>query len=712
MKNAPNLKHLPKDKFTEAVIFAGADAYAHAKGWEEGMGKQFAGDSTPPVYLGPKQLGDLHNTRIIDDGRRCARIYLAGDIDPIMINAIGEKLALAGVQDAKLYKGIPDRHPENWRDFLSRLRTQLEDGDSLVSSLSVKKNSPKKVADMTPYVEERDEGLFWVSPKLDKDTGEILHPGQILCNLLEVAGVGIGVDDEARYLILRWTPAGSKFRRTEAIPMRDIGDREGWARLRAGGLFITANPRLRNVLADHLLRDTASCDLWHIASVTGWQCGAYIMPDGEVIGTPVTPVMFNGRSSAAGGYSVRGTVESWRDNVARLAGGNHSMMTAVAASLCGPLIGLTDSDGFGIHFYNSSSAGKTTTQSVASSLYGKPESLKLTWYGTALGLANEAAAHNDALMPLDEIGQGTDPVNVYQAAYALFNGTGKLQGAKEGGNRDLKRWRVVAISTGEVDMETFVATAGKKAKAGQLVRLINIPLTKATHFHEYKTGESHARALAAAWLEHHGAAGREWIKYLADHQQQAKDTLRAAETRWRELIPADYGEQAHRVAGRFAVMEAALILSANITGWDEQTCRDAVQHTWNSWIHEFGTANKEHQQIIEQAEAFLNAHGLSRFAPLPYSPADLPIQNLAGYRQKKGGHDTAPVIFYTFPGAFEKEIASGFNPRQFARVLAENGMLTAPATGRGFQRKSPRIDGRQINVYVIQHLPEDEEPEE
>ena len=712
MKNAPNLKMLPKDKFIEAVIFAGADAYSHAKGWEEGMGKQVAEDTTPPVWLGPSQLAELDNVRIIDDGRRCARVYLAGDIQPITINAIGEKLARAGVQDAKLYKGIPDRNPEDWRGFLSRLREQSESGEGVVLTLPVKNSQQKKTADMTPYVDEREEGLFWVTPKLDKDTGEILHPGQILCNLLEVVGVGIGVDDEARYLILRWTPAGGKAKRTEAIPMRDIGDREGWARLRAGGLFITANPRLRNVLADHLLRDTASCELWHIASVTGWQCGAYIMPDGEVIGTPETPVMFNGRSSAAGGYSVRGTVESWRDNVARLADGNHSMMTAVAASLCGPLIGLTDSDGFGIHFYNSSSAGKTTTQSVASSLYGKPESLKLTWYGTALGLANEAAAHNDALMPLDEIGQGTDPVNVYQAAYALFNGTGKLQGAKEGGNRDLKRWRVVAISTGEVDMETFVATAGKKAKAGQLVRLINIPLTKATHFHEYKTGEAHARALAAAWLEHHGAAGREWIKYLAGHQQQAKDTLRAAETRWRELIPADYGEQAHRVAGRFAVMEAALILSANITGWDEQACRDAIQHTWNSWIHEFGTANKEHQQIIEQAEAFLNAHGLSRFAPLPYSPADLPIQDLAGYRQKKGAHDTAPVIFYTFPGAFEKEIASGFNPRQFARVLAENGMLTAPATGRGFQRKSPRIDGRQINVYVIQHLPEDEEPEE
>lgn len=122
MKRAPNLKFLPKEKFTEAIIFAGTDAYAHAKGWEEGLGKQIAEDTTPPVYLGPKQLAELDHLQIIDNGRRSARVYLAGNIEPIMINAIGEKLARAGVQDAKLYKGIPDRQPEDWHDYLERIR--------------------------------------------------------------------------------------------------------------------------------------------------------------------------------------------------------------------------------------------------------------------------------------------------------------------------------------------------------------------------------------------------------------------------------------------------------------------------------------------------------------------------------------------------------------------------------------------------------------
>ncbi|EPF6100161.1 DUF927 domain-containing protein [Escherichia coli] len=381
-------------------------------------------------------------------------------------------------------------------------------------------------------------------------------------------------------------------------------------------------------------------------------------------------------------------------------------VTGIGAALAAPLIGLVGADGFGIHFYEQSSAGKTTTANVASSLYGNPDLLRLTWYGTALGLANEAAAHNDGLMPLDEVGQGADPVSVSQSAYALFNGVGKLQGAKDGGNRDLKRWRTVAISTGEMDLETFIATSGRKTKAGQLVRLLNIPLSKAVRFHDYQNGKQHADALKDAYQHHHGAAGREWIKWLADHQQQAIKTVRDCESRWRNLIPSDYGEQVHRVAARFAILEAALLLGEVVTGWDAQTCRDAIQHSYNAWLREFGTGNKEHQQIIEQTEAFLNAYGLSRFAPFPYSPADLPIKDLAGYRQR-GEHDESPMIFYTFPATFEKEIACGFNAKQFAEVLKKAGMLTPPNSGRGYQRKSPRIQGRQINVYVLNYQPGD-----
>ena len=584
-------------------------------------------------------------------------------------------------------------------DEVNAVQEATEDG-----KITTRDRDPLK-----PRIESREDGIFWVTPKVDKDSGEITNNESWLCSPLEVVGIGRGDNDQ--YLILRWQAAGGNVKTTQAIPLADIGEREGWRVLKAGGVNVTTKPAMRATLADWLQR-SGSREIWRVAQATGWQCGAYIMPDGEIIGAPEMPVLFNGRSSAASGYTNKGTAESWRNNVARLAGGNYSMMTGIGAALAAPLIGLSGADGFGIHFYEQSSAGKTTTANVASSLYGNPDLLRLTWYGTALGLANEAAAHNDALMPLDEVGQGADPRSVAQSAYALFNGVGKLQGAKEGGNRDLKRWRTVAISTGEMDLETFIANTGQKAKAGQLVRLLNIPLSKSVRFHEHQNGKQHADALKDAYQQNHGAAGREWVKWLAEHQQRAVEAVREAESRWRSLIPPDYGEQVHRVGARFAVLEAALILGSVVTGWDAQTCRDAVQHSYNAWVREFGTGNKEHSQIIEQTEAFLNAFGLSRFAPFPYSSADLPIRDLAGYRQK-GNHDNDPMVFYTFPATFEQEIAKGFNAKQFAEVLKNAGMLTPPTSDRGYQRKSPRIDGRQIRVYVLNFIPDDsDQPEE
>jgi putative DNA primase/helicase len=487
--------------------------------------------------------------------------------------------------------------------------------------------------------------------------------------------------------------------------MRDIGEREGWARLRAGGLAVTAKGGLRAILADHLCRSHAGCR-WAIASATGWQHGAYLMPDGSVIGTPSIPVLFNGKSGAAKGYATSGTAQSWRENVAALAQDNPSMMLGIACAFAAPLIGLVGADGFGVHLFGGSSAGKTTTGNIASSVYGDPNALKLTWYSTALGLVNEAAAHNDGFMPLDEIGQGSNRKAVADATYALFNGVGKIQGAREGGNRELKRWRAMAFSTGEIDLESYIRADGGRVNAGQLVRLLNVPITKATVFHGYQDGKAHADAIRDASNAHYGAVGRTWIAHLASQKENALATYRETERRWLSLLPDDASEQVRRVASRFAVLESALLLSASFTGWTAQECHDALQHSFYAWVNEFGMGNREAKAWVEQADAFLHQFGYSRYLPHPNpDPRDLPIKDLAGYRVKKPGADT--LVFHTFPAVFNNEIAAGANAAAFAQVLADAGMLDKPA--KGITRKSLRIDGKQPRFVVLMTLDDEEE---
>lgn len=145
-----------------------------------------------------------------------------------------------------------------------------------------------------------------------------------------------------------------------------------------------------------------------------------------------------------------------------------------------------------------------------------------------------------------------------------------------------------------------------------------------------------------------------------------------------------------------------------ITGWDEQMCRDAIQHSYNAWIAVFGTGNKEHQQIIEQCEAFLTTHGFSRYLPYPNSDErDLPIKELAGYRTGSMRNDTDIFRFYTFPAVFDGEIAQGFNPTQFAKALAQAGMLETG--GDRLKKKALRkMGGKQHTFYVLMYSPEEE----
>ncbi|MEE7217664.1 DUF927 domain-containing protein [Escherichia coli O4:H2] len=699
MKKAPNLKHQPKDKMTEVIIFAGSDAWSHAKEWKEWAGKHIAADDTPPIVLGPEQLVHLADTQIIDKGRYYVRVYRAGEISEQHLTQIATLLAVAGVKEARCYSSFVDQQPEDWTPRLAGLKDDAERGKSLVINLPAKTNFTGNHDDeLKPRVECRPDGIYWVTPKVDKQSGEIIRPCEWLCSSVEL--LGSGVIGNEHYRVMRWRDSTTSRLVTMAVPCCGIGDSDGWRLLKANGLKVTTNGKHRIPLADWM-QLSGSHEEWYLSTKAGWHFGAYIMPDGTVIGESDKPVLFTGKSAAINGYSVAGTAESWRDSVARLAGGNPFMMLGIATSLSAPLVGLTGADGFGVHFFEQSTAGKTTTQSISSSVWGDPDALRLTWYGTALGIANEAEAHNHGLLPLDEIGQAGSPRDVYVSSYTLFNGFGKLQGAKDGGNRELKNWRTVAISTGEVDVETFLKTAGIKVKVGQLVRLLNIPLQKATQLHGHSNGKDHADALKAAWTENHGAAGREWIKWLAGHQQEAKDAVRSCRERWRNLIPESYGEQVHRVGERFSILEAALVLSGHVTGWDVQACRDAVQHVFNAWVKEFGTGNKEHKQIIEQAETFLAAYGMSRFAPVDYDPASLPIGELYGYRDSGGRYDE-PLLFYVLSEPFKSKVAEGFNKDTVAKILHEAGMLKRPDSGRGWKIKTPRLKhlkGAQLWAY-------------
>jgi hypothetical protein len=87
--------------------------------------------------------------------------------------------------------------------------------------------------------------VYWIVPKVDKESGNIINNENWLASAMDV--IGSGRDDKDQYLILRWLAFGSDVPTTAAIPLADIGEREGWRALKAGGVKVTAKSNMRAI---------------------------------------------------------------------------------------------------------------------------------------------------------------------------------------------------------------------------------------------------------------------------------------------------------------------------------------------------------------------------------------------------------------------------------------------------------------------------------
>ena len=120
MKNAPNVKTLPRDKMEEAIIFAGTGAWKAAQDYQKGKGEH--GDDVPPVVLDHTQLAELPHLRIVDKGRRFARVCQAGLIEQNQISMIANKLCEAGVTNAEFINEKGEK--EDWTPLMKRLEDE------------------------------------------------------------------------------------------------------------------------------------------------------------------------------------------------------------------------------------------------------------------------------------------------------------------------------------------------------------------------------------------------------------------------------------------------------------------------------------------------------------------------------------------------------------------------------------------------------------
>ncbi|MBF6984103.1 DUF927 domain-containing protein [Pasteurella multocida] len=721
LTKAPHFDQQPKDFMSDLIVLVGQSAW---NAWNKGKGEEWLllcqalqhNPKQKPIILAKEQLENISQIRIAHPEQQYIKLIQFDELSETEMTALC--LSIAKNTKAKIIElcDMLGQHKENLSNHIKRIR-EGESVAEIVSESITEAYKENNQANTLPFIEERTErgkrGLYRIKLKTNSSTGEIYEDKiEWLCDAVEV--VGMGQSEDEFYTMLRFTPNRSEQSKVIALPLKDVGERTGWQLLRKNGLNITNNQRLRPYLADYL-QDYYQKGFYRVVNATGWQSGAYIFPNGEVIGKPKTPVFFVGQSANNKGYGVSGSIESWQQEIANNVAGNPFMMLGVAVALSAPIIHLINAESFGVHIFGGSSTGKTTIANIASSIYGHPDEIRLSWLTTPLGISNEAQARNDGFMPLDEIGQSTNRKHVGDIAYSLFNGVGKIQGAKEGGNRDLARWRTVAFSTGETDLETYLTNVGIKTNVGQLVRLLNIPLQRATQFHHHKDGKAHADHLNQASKLHYGVVGREWIKHLIDlhHNNAIEPLYRAILENRLNTLPNDCHSQVKRVMSRFSILEMTLKLSLDFTKWDVVECENAITKAFNEWVNIFGYHSREELQVIEQVNGWLLANAEGRFIRYPIDPTQREVNNIAGFRVIPDSKSDEQEYFYLYPMAFDEAI-KGHPKKQACQILAEKGMLKrGKEKGYGFTIKLPRqIKSDRTRCYLLYTLVESEDEEE
>ncbi|AVE42281.1 DUF927 domain-containing protein [Providencia stuartii] len=495
-----------------------------------------------------------------------------------------------------------------------------------------------------------------------------------------------------------------------ALPMEMLGG--GGDEMRRALLSMGARikPKQREDLLNYIMSATPTRKVI-AATATGWLYSdvlaaySFVMPH-QTIG--LGDIRF--QSTEAGGkeYTAAGTFEGWRDNVAQLCTGNPVLVFSVCVALAGVLLERLDIDSGGFHLVGDSSSGKSISALVACSVWGKPKDFKRNWNATAAGLEGIATMRNDTALILDEIGEAS-PKDIGGIIYQLGNGVGRQRGTVSGMARPVNQWRMMVLSNGELTAGKYMEMSGQRIKAGQELRLLDIPVQRRygafDNLHNMDiphdmdkpeqcrgAGRKFAEALRANTNEHYGHAGVKLIEHLINRNTDIDIHDLYAELRAK--FPVTTGQES-RAAARFTVCALAglLAIEAGILPWSFDEVTQSANELYHAWITQRGRGQSEDRKILQAINDFI-IRNAARFEDEGQLNS-VPVVNRAGFfrdRKDKGR-------MYLFSPNALSEATTGYDIARVISCLSEAGVIAEADSGR--RNKLYSIKGEKIRLYAI-----------
>ncbi|MBS0236210.1 MAG: DUF927 domain-containing protein [Proteobacteria bacterium] len=490
-----------------------------------------------------------------------------------------------------------------------------------------------------------------------------------------------------------------------------IGDcSELYSLLLSHGLRVNTKRSIRNKLPEYLQNIKLSVKALCTSRI-GWHGDYFILPEGAIPPTGTIYLQTDNHNFA--GFKASRTLEEWQDNVAKPCQSNSRLIFAICCAFASPLMPSLNAESGGFNLKGTSSIGKSTALHVAASVWGSPKYTQ-QWKAISNALEAVAEAHNNALLCLDELGQ-IDGKDAAEIAYMLANGSGKNRLRARGGLQKRFEWQLMFLSTGEISISDKVYDAGKKAPAGILTRIVDIPADPRKGHGIFDTvgafdnGNRLAHHLKEQVARYYGTPIRKYLHQLALNKEQlVKVAERANQEFLSKYVKEGVDGQVQRVARRFAMLVTAgyLAIDYHILPYTKEEVLTAIGECFQAWLEERGTTGAyELEHAIKQVRGFFQTHASSRFAVMPsdYEMEDPfanstqdKIINQAGFKRKTA---TGDYEFFVFPETFRKEVCQGLNPILVCHELEKLGILK-----RGSKKKFTKSQRLPTGKAYVYHL--------
>jgi putative DNA primase/helicase len=399
-----------------------------------------------------------------------------------------------------------------------------------------------------------------------------------------------------------------------------------------------------------------------------------------------------GDEQIADAFHPSGTFEGWTDVIRRIEP-YYRVLLGFYASFVPPLLEILRIPNFIIDWSCRTSTGKTTTQRVAASVWGRPDeraddSLIFSWDATKVFVERVCAIISGLPVILDDTKRAQKPRIIADTLYQVANGKGRGRGD----TRSLARtraFRTVLLSSGEAPATSFTEDGGTRTRCME-VRGLPFGL-------ENEETVQLVGTINLNLQTHYGHAGRRFVQYLLQHRDRWEEWGVAYRQVTEDYIARATGEQA-----RMAQYASAIVIAGRIAHealdlpWD---FRDPLKGSL--WTEIAANANDAAgaERALSDIKSWADSHQEWFFGRARVDRDGNAMPPAAGWAGRWDKDDWEFIGFY--PTRLKEILRdSGYEQEAILATWKERGWLELDG-GRAGYTKRFRVGGEQPYLIAL-----------